>query len=217
MGKAYTPPLGAKFNQLTVASDTKIKIRTLYAVLCTCDCGKTTIVTISNLTLGRVKSCGCARRRPRIMPCTKKENPANQIPNYAIWLNMRQRCTNPKNVGYMNYGGRGIKICDRWLGEDGLKNFNLDMGARPSRQHSIDRIDNNGNYEPSNCRWATNTEQLRNRRNNRWLTYNGKTMLLTDWASLFRISSGALTTAISRRGSFELTAEFYLNRNMLII
>jgi len=94
---------------------------------------------------------------------------------------MIKRCTNPNTKGYSNYGGRGIKVCERWL--HSFENFLADMGPKPSPAHSIDRYpDNNGNYEPKNCRWATRTEQSFNKRTNRLIQHNGETLPLSVWA-----------------------------------
>lgn len=93
---------------------------------------------------------------------------------------MKVRCYNQNNHKYPSYGGRGIKVCDRW--KDSFESFLEDMGPRPSDQHSIDRIDNNADYGPANCRWATKAEQAMNRRTTRWLTHAGKTMMLSEWA-----------------------------------
>jgi hypothetical protein len=98
---------------------------------------------------------------------------------YITWNNMLQRCTNPKKDSYLRYGGRGIKVCKRWLK---FKNFVADMGIKPSPAHSIERINNSKGYCPSNCRWATRYEQRRNMRMNHWITFKGKTMCLADWA-----------------------------------
>ena len=99
---------------------------------------------------------------------------------------MCQRCSNMQNRAYGNYGGRGIKVCDRWLGEHGFENFLADMGERPSKEYSIDRIDVNGNYEPSNCRWATRVQQANNTRKNVWLTHNGETHTLSEWCDIMK-------------------------------
>ncbi len=93
---------------------------------------------------------------------------------------MNGRCTNERNKFFHNYGGRGITVCDRW--RDSFENFLADMGPRPSEQHSIDRIDNNGNYEPGNCRWATKKQQLHNLRRNHFMTFNGETLVMAEWA-----------------------------------
>lgn len=106
-----------------------------------------------------------------------------RTPEWRSWVSMRNHCYYPKNNRYHSHGGRGIKVCDRWLGESGFVNFLADMGPKPSPRHSIDRIDNNGNYEPGNCRWATPKEQANNTRRNLLLTHNGRTMPLQAWAN----------------------------------
>lgn len=102
---------------------------------------------------------------------------------YSAWAAMQNRCANSDCRAYKYYGGRGIKVCGRWQGKQGFQNFLADMGPKPTPQYSLDRYpDNDGNYEPGNCRWATRKQQLRNKRNNRHLTFRGRTQCVTDWA-----------------------------------
>lgn len=100
---------------------------------------------------------------------------------HNIWLQMKQRCTNPRHANFAGYGGRGISVCKRWAESFGA--FLEDMGERPSEGHSIDRIDNDGNYEPGNCRWATQSEQCKNTRRNRYLEHDGRRLLISEWCA----------------------------------
>jgi hypothetical protein len=117
-------------------------------------------------------------------------------PEYRAWMGIRQRCNNPKFHGYHRYGGRGIKVCQHWDNPDGFMAFFSDMGARPSPQHSIDRIDVNGHYYPENCRWATKKEQGRNRRDNTLLTFRGETRTMIEWCDVLGIDSGTLCSRL---------------------
>ena len=114
---------------------------------------------------------------------------------------MRGRCNNPNNEDYPNYGGRGITVCERWMHY--FENFLEDMGRRPSLKHSIERIDNNGNYEPLNCKWATKKEQNRNKRNVRSLTVNGVTKLICEWGDGLGVKSHTILGRIKRGWSLE--------------
>lgn len=159
---------GQKFERLLVISYAgKGKISKW---LCQCDCGKTKIVQSFYLRSGKSKSCGCIRTERLIRDFSTHGK--SKTPEFRIWASMKGRCSNPLNTSYHNYGGRGIKVCDRWL--HSFENFLADMGKKPTHKHSIDRINNNGNYEPSNCRWATKTIQNNNRRDNLKIEFNGE-------------------------------------------
>lgn len=171
--------------------------------LCECDCGNRKIVAADSLKRGVSKSCGCYAREITVGHRTKhgwsrRTEPRHDI--YDIWVCMKARCLNPENANYNNYGGRGIAVCDRWLQ---FENFLADMGERPSKKHSIDRIENNGNYEPGNCRWATKLEQSKNRRTNRKVIYQGEELCSSDLAVLANVSP----TTINRRLNKGLTPE----------
>ncbi|HAM41644.1 MAG TPA: hypothetical protein DCP69_09995 [Candidatus Omnitrophica bacterium] len=114
---------------------------------------------------------------------------------YKNWFSMKSRCTNQRNYAYRYYGGRGITVCDEWMT---FEPFLRDMGRRPSPQHSLDRIDNDGPYCRENCRWATRTEQMHNTRSNRWFELNGQRMVLQDWARQIGASYATLYTRLAR-------------------
>jgi hypothetical protein len=113
----------------------------------------------------------------------------SRTPIHRVWSTMVERCTSPKSKKWPLYGGRGIRVCERWLT---FENFLADMGERPSAGHTLDRIDTDGHYEPGNVRWATQTEQQRNRRNNRLITFRGETLCLAAWAERVGLSIGTL-------------------------
>jgi hypothetical protein len=122
-------------------------------------------------------------------------------PERVCWKSIKSRCYDHNNIYYKDYGGRGIKVCDRWL--EKFENFFEDMGKKPSSNHSIDRIDVEGDYEPSNCKWSTTKEQNRNKRSTVWLEYNGIKMCMADWADKLGIKYKTLSARFYKGWSVE--------------
>jgi len=146
--------------------------------LCKCDCGNKHIVSGGNLTSGSTRSCGCLAKE-NLKKQQEKTHGMTKTRQYRIWQGMKQRCTNIKNKDYKNYGGRGIKLLIRW---QNFENFWEDMQGGYSDKLTIDRINNNGNYCKTNCRWATIKEQVNNTRTNKLITYKGKTQTQSQWS-----------------------------------
>jgi len=166
---------GLRFGKLTVIRRSR-KRGDCALWICLCDCGVKKVMKSSSLTHSRSRSCGCGMASTQFKPTHK----LCHTPEYRSWCGMMKRCES-----YPTYISKGISVCDRWM--HSFENFFADMGVRPSKDHSIDRIDNNGNYEPSNCRWATHKEQNRNYSRNRIITYMGKSMCVTEWAESFNM------------------------------
>ena len=159
--------VGDVFGRLTVISRTSNERNGQARWHCKCSCGGTLEVCGDRLRLGKTRSCGCLRKETTPLNAVTihgHASPGNQSPTYKSWISMKQRCTNPHNCNWKNYGGRGIKVCDRWF--NSFVNFLTDMGERPDGR-TIDRYpDPYGNYELANCRWATPAQQQHNRRDN---------------------------------------------------
>jgi hypothetical protein len=149
--------------------------------VCVCDCGTEKTITGQSLRDGKTISCGCFHREmvARNAAINNRTHGRSRTYIYAVWRGMMVRCHKPTATSYPNYGARGIVVCERW---HKFENFLADIGERPSSNHSLDRIDNDGNYEPGNCRWATQEEQLNNTRVNVKITYNGETLTAIQWA-----------------------------------
>jgi len=187
------------FGRLTVLKRTENNSWGAPRWVCICSCGTTKTIDGSSLRNGCTKSCGCLKREGNNLKHgenrVKKRTQA-----YRTWAAIHNRCTNTKYEKYSQWGGRGIKVCQRW---SKFENFLKDMGDPPTRQHSIDRIDNNRGYSPSNCRWATPKEQGRNKRNNRLITFNGKTQCLSAWAEEYQIKSSIIADRLKHGWDIE--------------
>lgn len=190
MSPRFTDLSGKTFGRLTALSFTGVrgtgKSSGRYW-LCVCICGETATIKASSLTQGHTQSCGCLRL-DKVREAIGAHGQC-QTPEYRAWRAMKQRCLNPRDQGYANYGGRGIGTCQRW---DSFVLFLEDMGPRPSRLHSLERLSNNGNYEPSNCAWATKKEQCNNQRRSRRIEFNGVIKTLAEWSDATGLNYGTL-------------------------
>ena len=184
---------GQKFGRLTVVSKAENDKHGKALWICVCECGRTSTSIGSDLRRGHTISCGCFGRERRLGSLTT--HGLHSSSEYGIWTGLIRRCTSPSHKQYRDYGGRGITVCDRWLTFD---NFYFDMGPRPSKAYSIDRVDNDGPYSPENCRWATDVTQSNNRRNNRILAINGQTKTMAQWGKLRGLGSSVICKRIER-------------------
>lgn len=183
--------VGKKFARLLVVGQASRGSCGDIAWLCLCDCGMSKNILGRHLKSGATQSCGCLQKQRVAERLTKhgKSPGHHSFKIYRVWTSMLQRCTNPNNGGYNDYGGRGISVCYRWLM---FENFFSDMGEVPSGCQ-LDRTDNNGDYCPENCGWSTRRQQARNRRTTRLLTYGGRTQCLSAWAEELNITATALS------------------------
>ena len=173
--KKHQGLIGQQFGRLTVVENVTDAGRT--RLLCKCSCGKSKIVRLDHLRSGRVVSCGCYQSD--IRGKSTRTHGQSKTRLYRIWKNMRTRCRNEHIPGYELWGGRGISVCEEWNTFQSFYEWALSNGYRDDL--SLDRIDNDGNYEPQNCKWSTKTQQARNRRSNAMITYDGVTKHISDW------------------------------------
>ena len=165
---------------------------------CQCDCGNQAIASGKAMKSGNTLSCGCLRKETTVAKNYRhgQAKRGDQSPEYKAWCEIIRRTENPNCAGYANYGGRGIRMTEPWRSD--YASFLADMRPRPSPRHSIDRIDNAGNYERLNCQWATKIVQNRNRRSNVMLTHDGLTLCIAEWAERIGINPTTLYCRIHR-------------------
>lgn len=193
---------GQRFGRLTVVARAE-NIGKQTAWLCKCDCGQSVVVMGLNLKRSNTRSCGCLWKDK--VPQTNMEintrHGESHTKLHRAWCNMRYRCFNTRCKDYGNYGGRGITICDEWRKYEAFRDWSLDNGFEEGR--SLDRIDVNGNYCPNNCRWVSEKVQQNNKRNNRYLTFNGVTHTVQEWSDITGIGWTTIAGRLKARWSVE--------------
>jgi len=188
---------GKKFGKLTLIEVSAKEHGTRPHWRCRCECGSITNAAEANILNGHTRSCGCIHRE-RARAGLNRKHGMIKTPTYYSWRAMLCRCFSPRTDGYEYYGGRGISVCDRW---QKFENFLADLGTRPTGT-TLERQDTNGNYEPGNCYWATAKQQAANRRNNRNLTYEGKTFCQSEWSGRLGTYPQKLYRWLKKGGAF---------------
>lgn len=185
----YNSLIGKKFNSLTILAIDSHNDSGHYSLLCKCDCGNTKCIRSDRVVNGVTKTCGC--RNVGYNNYSEKRLSRKYSKLYSCWNTMRHRCYNPKNHKYKSYGGRGITVCQEWKNsfEPFLK---WAMANGYSNGVTIDRINVNGNYEPTNCRWVTSLEQARNKTTNKFIFYKGETKCLSQWCEELNLPSATI-------------------------
>ena len=163
---------------------------------CLCDCGQETNVLTTNLTSNRIKSCGCLKNQKLIERSTKHNQRHTKL--YEVWKTMKQRCYNPNNKGYKNWGGRGIVVCDEWKNNyQAFYEWSMNNGYKEGL--SIDRINNDGNYAPSNCRWSDKITQCNNTRQNKYFIINGVSKTIHQWCIEYNVPVNRVRQRLYKR------------------
>jgi hypothetical protein len=197
----FTDITGQSFGRLTARRHEKTRATSGRSKIywhCDCSCGGTAKVALDQLRSGKTQSCGCLQRERTSAANTRHGHAGGPSQVYRCWAQMIARCTNEKATGYHLWGGRGIKVCERW---HDFPTFLADVGEPPSRGHSIDRFPNrDGNYEPGNVRWATREEQNNNTRKNHFVTFKGETLTVAQWAARIGIRPQLLHARLARLG-----------------
>ena len=192
-GSRYTDLTGTTFGKLVVVGFHEKGKHGHYKWLCKCECGNESVSFASNLLRGIATSCGCYGRN--IIGGNTRTHGMSKTRMFKIWVGIRKRCTNPNMTSYKDYGGRGIKVCERW---DEYINFYNDMKDGYSDSLTLERDNPNGDYEKSNCRWATSKEQGRNKRNTRSIDLEGRSLTAAAWAEISGTESSTIIWRIKK-------------------
>lgn len=204
-GQRFNNLTGLKFGRLTVLSyggnRPSAKSNTVW--FCRCDCGAYSAVDSHHLTSGATFSCGCYARERLKKRSQDRSHDLRSAglcrrlnPLYQTWIGMKNRCLNANYKQYYLYGGRGIRVCARWL--ESFEAFTADIGQKPSPRHTLDRIDNDGPYSPMNCRWATPQQQARNRRGLRMIEYRGQVKCVGEWSDQLGIACATIIRRVDK-------------------
>lgn len=199
---------GQVFGRLTVRSEAGRTAHQKRLWLCQCECGGTNTVSTGSLRSQKIISCGCA------MVDAITKHGMHKSSEYTIWGQMKDRCYRAGTSKYGRYGGRGIRVCDAW--RESFAAFYRDMGPRPSKDYTLDRIDNDGDYGPDNCRWTTADVQYRNRRQTKWIEFNDERLCQKDWCRRYDLDEATFTARLKRGWSLDralTTPALVQNRN----
>ncbi len=193
----YLEYKGERFGSLIIVDVKEASVKgSRTKFICECDCGMSLEAIPRLVVSGRVVSCGCAKiSKAQALGKKNRTHGMTRTSEYRSWIAMKSRCYDEDREGYKNYGGRGIKVCDRWLNSFEL--FFKDIGPKPGPEYTVDRIDNDGDYEPDNCRWATRQEQSNNRRNSKLIHYRGSLKSLPEIARLHNLSPEKLARCVA--------------------
>ena len=193
INRRFIDVTGKRFDRLIVTAYAGSDSRRSTYWHCLCDCGNKTVVTSANLRRHHTRSCGCLAKD--LLVTRLATHGLRHRPEYNVYIAAQRRCWNPNNPAYRNYGGRGIQFLF-----DSFKEFLDHIGARPTAKHTLDRIDNNGHYAKGNVRWVTRDVQATNMRTNRWITYEGRTHTVTQWAKITGIHAETIRCRTVKSG-----------------
>lgn len=201
----YQKYINKKFGKLSILSVSHKNEHSIVFVNVNCDCGNSKTVRLSDIKSGRTTSCGCHNKEVRANRLKTHGETGSNL--HFIWLGMKDRCNNSKNKSFSRYGGRGIRVCNEWQ-----SSYELFSSWARSKGYkvglSLDRIDNNKGYSPNNCRWADSFQQANNKRNNKWLTFRGKTQTESQWARELGIDQRRLNYHLRKGRSLQETIDY---------